>query len=96
MILHHINVFLSQKLAKIRDFVEEHVTDAQRRQKESYDSNVTPCRRFAPGDAVWLSVNLAGVAGKLKSRWEGGWKVVEISPVTCALYIRMEGGAWST
>ena len=45
---------------------------------ESYDSNVNPCIMFAPGDAVWLSGNRAGVAGKLESRWEGGWKVTEI------------------
>ena len=41
---------------------------------------------FAPGDAVWLSGNQAGVAGKLESRWEGGWKVTEIkSPVTLCI-----------
>ena len=41
---------------------------------------VIKATKSAKGDLIWLSIP---TAGKLSSRWEGGWKIDEVkSPVT--------------
>ncbi|KAL5509727.1 hypothetical protein EMCRGX_G005145 [Ephydatia muelleri] len=62
---------MQAKLAELMDFVETHMVDAARHQKQEYDKHMG-IRTFKAGDLVWLSIP---TAGKLDPRWEGGWKV---------------------
>ncbi|KAL5463574.1 hypothetical protein EMCRGX_G032483 [Ephydatia muelleri] len=62
---------MQAKLAELMDFVETHMVDAARHQKQEYDKHMG-IRTFKAGDLVWLSIPMAG---KLDPRWEGGWKV---------------------
>ena len=63
---------MQAKLAELMDFVETHMVDAARHQKQEYDKYIR-IRTFKAGDLVWLSIP---TAGKLDPRWEGGWKVM--------------------
>ncbi|KAL5491866.1 hypothetical protein EMCRGX_G017231 [Ephydatia muelleri] len=67
---------------ELRDLVECHITQEAQWQKAFYDST-TKSRTFNVGDVVWLHVP---TAGKLDTRWEGGWAVKEVlSPVNVAV-----------
>lgn len=58
--------------------VEANLVQAAQYQKQGYDHS-TQTRTFAVNDPVWL---LIPHQGKLDSKWQGGWKVKEItSPV---------------
>ena len=62
--------------------MECHITQEAQWQKAFYDST-TKSRTFNVGDVVWLHVP---TAGKLDTRWEGGWTVKEVlSPVNVAV-----------
>ena len=72
--------YLSQRLASLKEFVERHRVEAQRRQKEYYDkgSKVKECSKFTVGKPVLLSIPRMGVNSKLKDRWKGGWRVIVV------------------
>ena len=72
--------FLCKKMATLRDFVEGHTIEAQSRQKEYYDgrSHFSKLSLFKKDDNVLLSIPHSGVARKLRDRWEGGWRVIEV------------------
>ena len=72
--------YLSQRLASLKEFVERHRVEAQRRQKEYYDkgSKVYECSKFTVGKPVLLSIPRMGVNSKLKDRWEGGLRVIVV------------------
>ena len=75
LILGHIRA----KLAELHDLVESNLVKAAEQQKLHYDKRTKPSS-FALNDKVWLSVP---TAGKLKPKWEGGWRVKSVkSPVT--------------
>ena len=70
---------LRKKLAELRDFVETNLAESAHQQKQAYDQRSNR-REFSIDNCVWLSIP---TAGKLESRWEGGWKIKSIkSPVT--------------
>ena len=60
--------FLRQRLASLKEFVEGHRVEAQRRQKEYYDkgSKIYECSKFTVGKPVLLSIPRMGVNSKLK------------------------------
>ena len=62
---------LQAKLAELRDWVESNLAAVAHKQKSAYDRHST-LPKFSVGDTVWLSIP---TAGKLDSRWEGGWTV---------------------
>ena len=69
---------LQAKLAELHDWVESNLAAVAHKQKSTYDRHST-LPKFSVGDTVWLSIP---TAGKLDSRWEGGWTVKSIkSPV---------------
>ena len=73
------NPTLRQKLAELRDFVETNLAESAHQQKQAYDQRSNK-REFSIDNCVWLSIP---TAGKLESRWEGGWKIKSVkSPVT--------------
>ena len=76
---------LQARLAKLRDFVETHLTEAAHRQRNSV-GHKTQTRLFNVGDPVWLSIP---TAGKLDPCWEGKWRIHAIpGPVT---YVIQDG-----
>ena len=50
---------MQAKLAELMDFVETHMVDAARHQKQEYDKHMG-IRTFKAGDLVWLSIPMAG------------------------------------
>ena len=81
-------LFLRKKLAELRGFVEGNIIEAQKRQKKYYDST-SRLTVFTRGDPVWLSIPHGGVSRKLDSKWEGGWKIIEMkSPVSAKIQNR--------
>ena len=62
---------LQAKLAKLRAFVETHLTEAAHQQRNSV-GHKTQTRLFNVDDPVWLSIP---TAGKLDPRWEGKWRI---------------------
>ena len=65
---------LQTKLAHLSDFVETHLAQAAHKQKTAYDQH-TQQQTFRIGHPVWLS---SPTAGKLDSKWEGGWEIESI------------------
>lgn len=65
---------LRKRLAEFHDLVETHHAQAAQGQKEQYDRSAHS-RAFVVGDFVWLS---CPTAGKLDSRWEGGWEISKV------------------
>ena len=73
-------IFLCEKLAKLRDFVEGDAAREQCRQKEYYDreAHFSTLSKFNTGDSVLLSIPQRGVDRKLRDRWEGGWTISKV------------------
>ena len=71
--------FLRRKLIEVQEFVEGHFIQAQKRQKDYDNSHCNASARFKVGDPVWLSIPHVGVSKKFDARWEGGWRVSEIT-----------------
>jgi transposase InsO family protein len=70
---------LQYKMFQMQQLVEANLAQAAEIQKIHYDQSAN-IRCFKPGHKVWLN---CPTAGKLSPRWEGGWKVREITnPVT--------------
>ena len=81
---------LQARLAKLRDFVETHLTEAAHRQRNSV-GHKTQTLLFNVGDPVWLSIP---TAGKLDPCWEGKWRIHAIpGPVT---YVIQDGARYKT
>ena len=63
---------LQHKLHQMYELVELHLINSAYNEKAFYDTRAKPRKCFEKGDQVWLSIP---TAGKLDSRWEGGWMV---------------------
>ncbi len=63
---------LRAKLAELQDLVDTNTAEAAQRQAQGFDNHSSDLRQFKQGDPVWLSIPNAG---KLRPRWEGGWKI---------------------
>ena len=72
-------VHLRFKLAELQDFVDTHMCQAAKQQKQYYDQH-SRLPSFAAGDLIWLRVP---TSSKLQCKWEGGWRVKAVrSPIT--------------
>ena len=65
---------LQRQLSQMYELVELHLIDAASTQKKTYDTRAHTRSPFQVGNHVWLS---KPTAGKLCSRWESGWTVLE-------------------
>ena len=71
---------LQAKLASLQDFVHTNLTASAQQQKFQYDKH-SSIRSLIPGEPVWLSIP---VRNKLQPKWQGNWKIVEITNPTNA------------
>ena len=65
---------LQHQLSQMYELVELQLIDAASTQKKAHDTLAHTRSSFQAGNHVWLS---KPTAGKLCSRWESGWTVLE-------------------
>uniref|UniRef100_A0A5S6PZG1 RNA-directed DNA polymerase n=2 Tax=Trichuris muris TaxID=70415 RepID=A0A5S6PZG1_TRIMR len=87
----HLNECM-ERMARVKRFVDAHMTSAQSRQKQAYDMTADAREPLQVQDAVLLQIPKQG---KLAPRWEIGWTVEELNGPT-TVSIRHDDGRKKT